>query len=474
MTTVRLALAFLSLLFANSASAAREQHLCKEPAPVNALLASFGMNTHMQQGWQYEDAARTVSTLKELGITQVREAFTGLGHPGLEYAAREGIRFVFIVWPNSATDVIAALEAWEKRYPGSILAIEGPNEVNNWPVTYKGNTGIEAAQQFQHALYEGVRGSSVLKDIPVLALTSWPVFPNKSDIGNIHAYSRSGDFISPYIHGSIVDETTLNPPAKRIWMTEAGYHTHLGEDYDEGVSESVQAKMVLSLYLDAYAQNVEKTFLYQLANQYTDPNDEQAYFGLVDQQWKPKLSFKALKAMIDIIGQEAGSGAEPTRRPLSYLLDGMPSTGQQRLFQNESGDWLLVVWNEPIIWDKEANIEIENEKSTVVLRLQREHSKISLLDPLVGTSAVEVARQSDIFSFVLDDHPLAIRIQVDERGEAQKSCDQRLPIMPYARCVMQALEHGLGSDPAQGTYITACMRAAGFVPQSGGLTSAVE
>lgn len=93
MTTVRIALAFLSLLFANSASAAREQHLCKEPAPVNALLASFGMNTHMQQGWQYEDAARTVSTLKELGITQVREAFTGLGHPGLEYAAREGIRF---------------------------------------------------------------------------------------------------------------------------------------------------------------------------------------------------------------------------------------------------------------------------------------------------------------------------------------------------------------------------------------------
>ncbi|CAH2401908.1 aspartate/glutamate racemase family protein [Mesorhizobium ventifaucium] len=83
MTTARIALAFLSLLFANSASAAREQHLCKEPAPVNALLASFGMNTHMQQGWQYEDAARTVSTLKELGITQVREAFTGLGHPGL-------------------------------------------------------------------------------------------------------------------------------------------------------------------------------------------------------------------------------------------------------------------------------------------------------------------------------------------------------------------------------------------------------
>lgn len=35
MTTVRIALAFLSLLFANSASAAREQHLCKEPAPVN-------------------------------------------------------------------------------------------------------------------------------------------------------------------------------------------------------------------------------------------------------------------------------------------------------------------------------------------------------------------------------------------------------------------------------------------------------
>ena len=103
---------------------------------------------------------------------------------------------------------MARLEAWEQRYPGSILAIEGPNEVNNWPITYGGLSGIPGAQAFQKDLYEGVRGSEVLGNIPVLALTSWPVFMNHSDIGNIHAYARDGGYMSARIVGGIFDEQT--------------------------------------------------------------------------------------------------------------------------------------------------------------------------------------------------------------------------------------------------------------------------
>ena len=36
---------------------------------TGAFINSFGVVTHLEQGWQYEDAARTVSVLKELGIS---------------------------------------------------------------------------------------------------------------------------------------------------------------------------------------------------------------------------------------------------------------------------------------------------------------------------------------------------------------------------------------------------------------------
>src|SRR5688500_10845445 len=47
---------------------------------VNDLLNSFAVVAHMDQGWQYENAVKTVEVLKDLGITHIREGFAGLGH----------------------------------------------------------------------------------------------------------------------------------------------------------------------------------------------------------------------------------------------------------------------------------------------------------------------------------------------------------------------------------------------------------
>ena len=52
-------------------------------------------------------------------------------------------------------------------YPGSIIAIEGPNEVNNFAVNYEGLTGTAGAQAFQADLYAAVNASPILQDIPV-------------------------------------------------------------------------------------------------------------------------------------------------------------------------------------------------------------------------------------------------------------------------------------------------------------------
>lgn len=394
---------------------------CVAAASAGDLLASFGMNTHMQQGWQYADARKTVATLKDLGITQIREAFVGLGHAGLEYAARQGIRFDFFMPSGDLDERILRLEAWEKRYPGSILSIEGPNEVNNWPIKHAGLTGIPAAQAFQKELYDRVHASEVLKHIPVLALTSWPVFINHSDIGNIHAYARDGGYITRFIVGALMDEKSLNPPVKPIWMTEAGYHTHLGEDRDEGISEALQAKMATTLFLSAYAQGVQKTFYYQLANQYTDPNDAQAYYGLVDQKWSEKPAYRSLKSLIAIVRNAAGA-VESSHGSLRYALDGLPDTAQHKLFRTGSGDWLLAVWNEPEeVWDQVNNVEIDFPGKDVTLRVEAGHPEIALFDPLIGSSVVRKVQNADSFHFVLTDSPVLIELK-SKAGEGGGKC----------------------------------------------------
>src|SRR3954454_7846661 len=79
------------------AVASQDDWSCTRPSSIRALIDAFGVNIHMQQGWQYADAPKTIATLKSLGVSQVREAFTGLGHPGIELAARSGIRFDFVI-----------------------------------------------------------------------------------------------------------------------------------------------------------------------------------------------------------------------------------------------------------------------------------------------------------------------------------------------------------------------------------------
>ncbi len=391
------------------AAAASGPFQCVEPNPAAALAASIGVNTHLQQGDQYANARRTVDMLKALGITQVREPFAGVGHPGIEYAARKGIKFVFLIGGGWGKKVVPALEDWERRYPGSILAIEGPNEVNNWPVTFEGETGVRAAQRFQAMLYEGVKKSPALSHIPVVALTSWPVFASRSDIGNVHAYARTGGFMAEEIREAIADERRLNPPRKPIWMTEAGYHTLLGGDSDEGVSEEVQAKYTLTFFLDAYRLGVRKTFLYQLLDQYPNPADIQSHFGLVDRQWRPKAGFTALQSMIGILSDQAATAAPI--RPLRYRLTGLPPQARQMLFQAADGDRLLVVWNEPEIWDSKRDVEIANATAKVRLDLDPAQAEIALFDPLTGNQPIAKVQASGTLDFTLDDHPVFLRIE---------------------------------------------------------------
>jgi hypothetical protein len=166
------------------------------------FLGTLGVATHIPYtDSQYDDADRIVADLNYLGVHKVRD---GAPLPDLDAVwrghydtvANAGNQFVLLTNASSPGAVVTAAHDLEARHPGAVIGIEGPNEVNNWPVTYNGQTGTAGAQAFQQALYTAVKADALLKAKPVLGFTDYPEHAGKSDWNNIHPYEREGD--GPY------------------------------------------------------------------------------------------------------------------------------------------------------------------------------------------------------------------------------------------------------------------------------------
>lgn len=413
-----LSLLLLSLCGSTAASSA-ESFSCPPAKPGNALVESIGMNTHFMQGWQYTDFKRVIAMLKDLGVNQIREGFAGPGRVPLEVAARSGIKFNFVIdrkWDNL---LIEKLEYWEKRFPGSILSIEGPNEVNNWPVKFDGLDGIPAAKKFQDALYSGVKASPILKHIPIVAMTSYPTFTNVADIGNIHVYSRSGDGLLGEIDSGSKDEIDHNPDRKKIWITEAGYPTLAGPGYFEGVSEDIQANLLLDLLLNASTRDIGKVFIYQFLDQYTDRADQQGYFGVVSLDWRPKPAYEAIRNLITIVSRDGGA-ASTSRADLSYRLDGLPETAAHAVYQLNDRSWIVAVWDNRRLWDNTTHRPVAAFETPVTLVLPQKNATLTLFDPVAGSASKAIAKGTDRMSFSLSGAPLLLRVDVAGGGGCKK------------------------------------------------------
>jgi len=140
---------------------------------------SLGINVHMEYtDGAYASEANVASDLAYLGITNIRDGVpTGTSIPtlnqitALNQLAAAGIKFDLGVSNTNVATQMAALNALEATSPGSIIAVEGPNEINNWPVTYNGLTGQAAAVAFQTALYSAVKSDPALAGASVYNFT---------------------------------------------------------------------------------------------------------------------------------------------------------------------------------------------------------------------------------------------------------------------------------------------------------------
>jgi hypothetical protein len=403
---------------------------------ANAFLASIGVCTHVAQGIDAPSASATA--LSFAGIRNIRDD----GSPAhvndwIAMHASAGVRLSLLTNQNVAQtlDMAEQLNA-----AGALLAVEGPNEPNNFPVTYEGQTSSSSTTfvpvaKLQRDLYAAVKGEPTLAGIPVfhsseaggsepdnvgLQFLTIPADAGATleagtayaDYANTHNYvcghssqlvdnvawnasdpTLNGDWDGPYVeYGHTWHEGFNGYPTPALVAlpkvtTETGWVT----TGTNAITEEQQARLFLNLYLAAFKRGFAYTFIYMLRD---DPN--QGYWGLFDTSYNPKTSGTYLHNFTTVIADSKTT----TTGKLDYAIANEPATVHDLLLQKSDGAFELVVWDErPSGGSDSVGVDLTTARATV-----------NVYDPTEGTSPTQTLHAVSAVALTLGDHPVVLEI----------------------------------------------------------------
>lgn len=375
------------------------------------FIGSIGVNTHLG----YVDSAyaageRVLAALDYLGIGRVRDAaITGQQRnlEGFTLLADAGILFDMVVQAaRDPVEAVGTIAAFDEDHPGAVDAIEGPNEIDNWPVTYAGLTGAAAGIAFDDALVAAVAATPGLAGVDTYSLTGARV-NDTTEFANFHSYPVKG--LQPYKALARNPVTTGVTPDKPLVLTETGYHTAVGPNTRwEGVDEATQAKLTLNLLFDAHRLGIERTYLYQLSDGYADPGGTNIdrHLGLFDRDFVPKQSAVAIHNLTAALGSVNHSLTTPT----AISVWGLPSHGASTVLTKDNGALDVVLWAEPDVWNQVRDVPIAAKSVDVVIEFGGTMVDVALFDPMLSAEPVRLFDDVRFVVIPVTDHPLLVEV----------------------------------------------------------------
>ncbi len=400
------------------------------------FLNSIGVNVHISQG--VDSTQSVIPAISYIGARNIRDAaripalLVGL------YQAT-GAKVCMLPWGSDIAATIAQLK--QLAAAGALLAAEGPNEPNNFPVTYGGKTsGYNATFMpvalFQRDLYRAVKSDPKLKGIPVFHSSEsggaepdnvglqFLAIPNGAgsllpdgtkfaDFANTHNYLIANGFTRPANnnawgaaapgpgdgpydglyseygltwHKAFKGYSTAALATLPRVTTETGWYTQ--GTYP--VSEDRQGKLILNLFLAQYKRGWKYTFLYMLRD---DPN--QGYWGLFHTDYSPKLSAIYLHNLTAILADNVNL------RPgsLNYLIPDEPATVHDLLIQKSNGAFELAVWDERV-----------SGTDTITVNFGAAIPAVRIYDPALSSSPAQILSNARSVQLTLTDHPMIIEL----------------------------------------------------------------
>jgi hypothetical protein len=381
---------------------------------------TIGINVHMAYyQTAYGNVSLVLNDLAYIGVNNVRDNFIDWGfiQPAYQQLAANGIKIDFILpvgvtGPNSVnvTEYVSMVDAFATANPGSISAIEGPNEVDIWPALFNGGTTFADQAALQQALDSAVRADSNLNGIPIYNLTmGYQNTAGYTQLGNLssaanyandHAYVEDSNTPAAGLAAAL-PYASLDAPGLPTVITETGYETN-SNSYS-GVDELVQAKLTLDTLMDAFKDGVAQTYLYELID------EGGQNFGLFNSDGTPKLAATALHNLTSILS-DPGSTSSFTPGSLSYAVPNLPANANQLLIEKSNGTFDLVLWAESQIWNPTTQSEVTAPTETATVNFGQIEKSVLVFDPLIGTTPIATYSNVQSIQVSLTDHPLVIEI----------------------------------------------------------------
>ncbi len=406
-----------------------------------SLLNSIGVNSSIDN--RGETLAETVKCIKYLGMRWIRSGIEG-NVPISELISLHNQTGVKFSWsPGSGGSDLTKLlsTAKELAAAGALLSFEGPNEPNNWALTYKGVKGggsssWMAVAEFQRDLYKAVKSDPILKRYPVWSIseegaetdnvglqfltipkgahTLMPAGTIYGDDANVHNYIYHPN--SPGLNDNktwnAADPTSvckvdgLYGEYGRTWakhykgysqaqlLTVPRVTTETGCLIEGQVTQKIQALNLLSMYLDQFTRGWNHTAVYLLRDRVDEAGNQK--FGFYKPDYTPRLSAIYLHNLTTILA-DSGKLTKPGK--LYYSLVEEPATVHHLLVEKSDGEFDLIVWDERLSGEDNITVNFGNS-----------HSIVKLFDPTVGTQQLKNFEKCKSIQLVLSDHPIVISI----------------------------------------------------------------
>lgn len=400
-------------------------------ASADTFLSSLGVNTHIDQG---VSGGSYVLPLRYLGIRNIRDG--GRNDLQTRLVSREtGARIDLIVEGDLDKTLASAKELADS---GALMAIEGPNEPNNFPIMYNGRTGggngsWAPVAELQRDLYRLVKLDPKLQGFPVFSVsevgaeidnvglqfltipanarTTFPAGTKFADYANVHNYvSSNRKMYADNQAWNAADPVLTTGPwdglfgeygvtwrgrfpgysqADLMALTRVTTETGWDSVSDLG-GERTQGIILLNTYLAQFKRGWRYTFIYQLR----DGEGGDGSQGLFGRNAVPKLAATYIHNLTSILDDHASNGP---RGSLDYSIIDEPTTTHDLLLQKASGAFELVLWNERV-----------DGSNKIMLSMARAQGTVRIYDVTIGTTPTQTLNNVRSIPLTLSDHPLVV------------------------------------------------------------------
>ena len=403
------------------------------PIRTQDFIGSLGFDTSIAYtDGGYANIGNVEADMSYLGIQNVRSGISdgsGGSAPISSYVdlAQHGAKFTFIVGASGGVYTTATLQSQlamfdqvDEAVPGSVAAVEGPNEINNQALTYNGEGGEQGAIDLQRDLYAMVHADANVSGAKVDYFTGYATVgnaigpnpaatPGLADFDNQHPYPNFGQAPAFWVDPSFALPNESAPFGPFVY-TETGYSTNGGAG--GAVNADVQGKYALDLLMDAAKAGSSMTFLYQLLDAY-QPGSPQGDdgFGLFDTANNPKPAATGIHNLVAILADASAGAASFAPVASAYSVNGLSSSGNSLAMEKADGTQEVVVWDEKAIWNNQTGTEIFPPATTATVSLGGTYGAVYVYDPLVAATPIASYANIGAVPLTLGASPLIIEVE---------------------------------------------------------------